>query len=62
MKNFETLCVHPLKDKNDKHIYEEDLLRIKGKMGDKGEYSFDAIYRVNKMSYEFQFLYGSIKS
>ena len=42
-----------LKDKNGKEIYYNgQLLRIKGIMGDKGEYSYDCIYKTNEMSFE----------
>lgn len=41
-----------LKDKNGKEIYEQFLLRMKGKMGENAEYSFDAIYKVNEVSYK----------
>ncbi len=39
-------------DKDNKEIYEGDLIRVKGVMGDKGEYSYDCIYRVNELNYK----------
>ena len=42
-----------LTDKNGNEIYYNgQLLRIKGIMGDKGEYSYDCIYKTNEMSFE----------
>lgn len=41
-----------LKDKNGVEIYENDHLRIIGKMGNDSEYSFDAVYKVCPLTYE----------
>jgi uncharacterized phage protein (TIGR01671 family) len=41
-----------LHDKNGVEIYSDDLLRIRGKMGNGSEYSFDAIYQVLLSTYE----------
>lgn len=40
-----------LKDKNGIEIYENDLLRVKGKMSENQEASYDAIYAVNIMDH-----------
>jgi len=40
-----------LVDKNGKEIYESDHLRVKGVMGEDGQYKFDAIYKVSEMSF-----------
>jgi len=40
-----------LLDKTGKEIYPDDLLRVKGQMGNDLEYSYDAIYRVFLTSY-----------
>lgn len=42
----------PLKDKNGNDLFPDDLLRIKGVMGDKGESKYDCIYKVNRLSIE----------
>lgn len=41
-----------LKDKNGKDIYPNDLLRVKGTMGENSHYKFDCIYSVQKINHE----------
>lgn len=41
-----------LHDKKGKEIYEHSFLRVRGVMGDKAEYTYDAIYKVNKLGPE----------
>jgi uncharacterized phage protein (TIGR01671 family) len=46
-QNFTLLQFSGLHDKNGVEIFDKDLIRIKGKMGNVGEYAFDAIYCVH---------------